>query len=432
MQVSIEKVSNVEHRLTITVPAERFDAVFANRINELARKAKIKGFRPGKAPRNIIEKQYGDEARQEALSEIIQESLHEAITEHKLMPIAAPQVEPKSILAGQPLEFVATVEVLPEIGNVACAADDVEKPVVAVSDEDINRVIEQLHKQYTKWEKVDRAAQDKDRVVVDYYAIFDGKSDIENKVESFPVELGSKTMLPGFEDGLIGAKAGEERKLALTFPKEFPVEEKAGKPIEFVVTVKQVYAADMPPMDEAFIKRLAVKSGQMDDLKAQIKQSLEQDRDRLVQEKLKEQIFTKLLDQNPVEVPKSLIQREAKHIHDEMYPPQRSHHHDHHSTDELASFNELAQKRVALSLLLDSYIKQAELKADQERVKQRIQEIAALYEKPKEVVEWLSSGERLAGIESQVLEDQVLAKLMEGMKVAEKNMTYAELKNIRV
>src|SRR3990167_600764 len=432
MQVSIEKVSNVEHRLTITVPAERFETAYTNRIKELARKAKVKGFRPGKAPQSVIQQQFGDEARKYALSEIIQETLHEAITEHKLRPISAPQVEPKSIMAGQPLEFIATIEVLPDISNIACRAVEIEKPVVTVTDEDINRVIEQLRKQYTKWQKVDRAAQENDRVVIDYYAIFDGKSDIDNKVEGFQIELGSHTMLPGFETGLIGAKAGDRPTLTLSFPKDFSVEEKAGKPIEFVVTVKQVFEADMPRLDEAFIKRLAVKSGQMEDLKTQIKQSLEQDRDRLIQEKLKEQIFTKLLEQNPLEVPKSLVQREAKHIHDEMYPPQQAHHHDSHSPDELTSFNELAKKRVALSLLLDSYAKQADLNADKERVKRRIQEIASLYEKPQEVVEWLSSGERLAGIESQVMEDQVLAKLMEGLKVAEKNMSYAELKNIRL
>ncbi len=430
MQVSVEKVSNVERRLTIVVPAIQVEEAYTKQIDRFAKNASIKGFRPGKAPMSYIRERFGDDARKEAISEVIQKSLYEAITEQKLNPVSTPRIEPKTILANQPLEFTASFEVLPEIGNVQFSLDQLEKPVVEVQKEDVEKVIEQLLKQYTKWKLVDRAAKEGDRLVIDYYAIFDGKSDIENQIQNFPLELDSNIMLPGFETGLIGASAGEERKLNLTFPADFQVAERAGKPIEFVVNVKQIFEADKPEIDEDFVKRLGVKNGQLDDLKEQIKQSLEQERDRLVKEKLKEQVFRVLLEQNAIEIPQSLIAREAKNIHDEVYQ-HKDHDHHQHSDDEMNTFNDVAKKRVTLGMLIAEYAKQAKLTIDKERVRNRILEIASAYEQPQEVITWLSADERRAGLEAQVMEDQVLEKLMEAATVTEKPMTYAELRNLQ-
>lgn len=429
MSVSVEKVSKNECKLTFVVPADQVEAAYTKQINQLASKASIKGFRPGKVPMNVIQQRFGDEARKEAMSEVIQNALYEAIAKNNLRPVSTPRVEPKAMLAGQPLEFTASFEVLPELAAIQFNLAAIEKPVVEVKEEDLARVMEQLRKQYTKWQLVDRAAGLEDRVVIDYYAIFEGKSDADNKIQNFPLELGGKVMLPGFEDGLVGAKAGDECKLNLAFPKDLK-DDKAGKPIEFVVNVKQVFEADMPALDDQFAKQLGIKSGSMEDLKQQIKQSLEQERDRLVKEKLKEQIFGKLLEQNPIDVPKSLVAREAKNIHDEMYPQ----HHDHHqhSDEETAAFNEVAKKRVALGLLIAEYAKQAKLTADKAKIEKRILEIASAYENPQEVIEWLSSSERRSGIEAQVAEDMVLDKLMEGLPVTEKTMSYAELKGIQI
>jgi trigger factor len=309
--------------------------------------------------------------------------------------------------------------------------DQIDKLNVNVEDTDIDRVIDQLRKQYTTWNLVDRGAQKDDRAVIDYYAIFEGKSDIENKIQNFPLILGSGVMLPGFEDGLMGAKAGESRTLNLKFPEDFSVKERAGKPVDFVVEVKQVFEADMPTLDGDFVKKLGVASGEMDEFKKQIRQSLEHERDRLLKDKLKEQVFQKLLDQNPIQVPKSLIERESKTIHDEVYQHQQHDHHSH-SEEEMSKFNEVAAKRVALSLLMNEYSKQTNLKVDEDRVKQRIQEIASVYETPAEVIAYLSSKEQRPGIESQVMEDQILDKMLEGVPTKEKTMSYAELKGIRI
>lgn len=431
MTVSVEKVSNVERRLTIVVPANQVEEAYAKHIDKFAKQANIKGFRPGKAPINVITQRFGSDARSEALNEVIQKSLYEAITEHKLQPVSTPQVEPKMMQPNQPLEFVASFEVLPEIEKIAFNMASVEKVMVDVKPEDIDLVINQLTKQYTKWKQVDRAAQEKDRVVIDYYAVYEGKSDIENKIQNFPLELSSNVMLPGFEKGLLGAKAGEQRTLNLSFPSDFSVADRAGKAVDFVVDIKHVYEAETPTIDEGFIKRLGVKSGQMTDLQDQIKKSLDLEKDRLVKEKLKDQVFRQLLEQNPLDVPKALVAREARNIHDEMYP-QHQHAHDHsHSDEENAAFNEIAKKRVALGLLIAEYAKQHTLKVNHDLVRKRVQEIASAYENPAEVVEWLSSDERRAGVEAQVMEDQVLDKLLEGVSVTEKPMSYAELRGIR-
>jgi trigger factor len=434
MQVSVEveKVSNVERRLTIVVPAAKIEEAYTIQINRFAKNANIKGFRPGKAPMSFIQQRFGDDARKEALSEVIQKSLYEAIKEKNLNPINTPQVEPKMLETNQPLEFVASFEVLPDIEKVSFSMDNIEKLNVDITENDIKHVVDQLLKQYTKWNVVERAAQNKDRVVIDYYAIFEGVEDMDNKMQNFPLELGSKVMLPGFEDALIGAKAGEEHKLNLNFPEDFDIKERAGKPVDFVVTVKQVFEAQAPILDDKFVERLGVKSGKEEDLHQQIKQSLELERNRVVKEKLKDQIFRQLLEQNPLEVPNSLVAREAKNIHDEMYPQHQHHDHHSHSDDELSAFNDVAKKRVALGLLIAEYAKQAELKVDKNRVLERIKEIASAYESPQEVMNWLSSEERLAGIEAQVMEDQVMDKLIEGVPVTDKSVGYAELKGIRL
>lgn len=429
MQVSVEKISKVERRLTIIVPAEQVEAAYTKRISQFAQKANIKGFRPGKAPMAVIQQQYGADARKEALGEVIQDSLYQAISNEKLNPISTPQVEPKSILPNQPFEFTASFEVLPEIEHIAFSLDSLEKVNVEIKEEDIQRVMDQLSKQYTKWNKIDRAAQNSDRLLVNYYANFEGKSDADNEIKDFAIELGSKTMLPGFEEGLVGVKAGETKTLNLKFPDDFGVAERAGKPIEFTVKVKEVQAPESPALDEAFVKRLGITSGQLDDLKKQITQSLTLERDRLVKDRLKEQVFKQLMDQNPVEVPKALIAREAKNIHDEMHP----HHHDHnHSHEEMAGFDAIAQKRVSLGLLIGAFARQESLKPDEASIQARIQEIASVYEHPQEVIDWLSTDQQKGGIEAQVLEDMVLDKLMSKVSAKEKQMSYAELKGIRI
>lgn len=429
MQISVEKVSNSEQRLTISVPHQEIEAEYQKQIQEVAKKANLQGFRPGKAPLQLIMKRYGEEVRRDAMSTVMRQALSDAIKEHQLQPINYPRIEPKVGKNANAFEFVAYIEVYPEITDIAFDMKDVEKLHVDVKESDIEQVIDQLKKQHTRWEEVTRPAVLKDRLVIDYYAIFEGKSDLENKVEKFTLELGSHAMIPGFEDGLIGAVAGEQKNLSLHFPADFQLTDKAGKPVDFVVSIDKVYQGETPEINAEFLKKLGIETGNVDDLKSQIRSSLEQERDRLIKAKLKEQIFGYLIEHNSIDVPSSLVEREAHAIHDEMY--RYEHDHSKHSEDELNKFNEIAKKRVSLSLLLAEIIKKHDLKVDQNLVDARVNEIAALYQDSAEVIKWLSSKEQRQGIESQVLEDQVIEKLMENLNVIQKEMSYAELKGIQ-
>lgn len=431
MQVSVEKISAILRRLTITVPHTEYDAAFKKQINDIAKKANIKGFRPGKVPLTYVKQRFGEEAKQKALTEIIQNALYQAIQEHQLKPVHVPKIETKPIETDKPLEFVASFEIFPHIEKINFSLDQLDKPEVEIKEDDIDRVIKQLLKQYTEWKLAEREAKNEDRVVVDYYGVFEGDSEAQNKTENYAILLGSKTMLPGFEEGLIGTKAGEEKLLKLTFPEDFTDKAKAGKPVEFVVQIKQVFEPEVPACDEIFIKKLGIPSGQESDLKNQIKQTLELERDRLVQEKLKEQIFNHLLEQNPIEVPESLITSEAKNIHNELYPQHTNKKHEH-TQGELAVFQNVAKKRVALGMLIAEYAKQANLTLDQAKLHTRIKEIASSYEHPEEVEKWLLSDETRRGIEAQVMEDQVTETLISGAQVTPKPMSYAELKGIRI
>lgn len=431
MQVSIEKVSNIERRLTIVVPSERVEEAYNKQINLFAKNANIKGFRPGKAPITYIRQRFGEEARSKALSEVIEETLYKAIAEHKLRPVSTPKIEPKVLALDQPLEYMASFEVLPEIGEIKFSKEAVDKYEVEINEEDITQVINQLLKQHTKWNVIDRAAEKSDRMIIDYYAIYDEKTDEENKVQDFTLELGSNVMIPGFEEGLIGAKPTEERTLNLQFPADIKDKEKAGKNVKFVVKIKQLFAADIPSLDEKLIKLLGVASGKEVDLREQITKTLNQERERLINEKLKEQVFSELLEQNPIELPPSLVAKEAQKIHDEIYQ-RREHDHHQHSEAEFATFNSIAQKRVALGLLINEYANQKNLNIDKERVQKRIKDIASLYEHPQEVISYLSSHAERSGIEAQVMEEQVLDSLLNGVTQHPKKISYAELKGIRI
>ncbi len=427
MQVSVESPTKLQRRLTVTVPVEQMDAAFNKRLTQLAKTAKVKGFRPGNVPMTHIKQLYGDAARQEALSEVIQSSLYAAITQEKLNLVGVPTVEPKNITPGQSIEYIATFEVLPEIEGVKFAAKDIEKQVATISDTDVDKVIDRLIEQYITWKEVSRPAQEKDQVVIDFRGSIDGKVFPGGEAHDYPIIIGSKTMIPGFEDGVIGMKAGDEKTINVTFPSDYFAKEFAGKVAEFVIQARKVSEPQLPTIDEELIKKFGIKSGKMDELRAEIKKNLDREVERVIKAKLKAKIFDLLIDQNQFDVPKALIEQEAKRIHDEMHPHHAGQDHGH-SEQEMSGFNDAAKRNVALGLIMGAFIKQHDVKPDKERVQDHIATLSASYENPAEVVKWYSSDKRrMAEVEMLILEDQVTDKLLEGVSIKEKTMGYAEL-----
>lgn len=427
MQVSVEATSKIERRITVVVPVAKLDEAYDKRIANLAKSAKVDGFRPGKVPLDLIRQRYGDSARQEALSEVIQSSLYTAIHQEKLNPVGVPMVEPKTVIAGQPLEFVATFEILPEIENVQFQLTSMEKHIATITDADIEKVIDHLRQQHVNWQKTDRAAQEKDQVFIDFRGTIDGVAFAGGEAHDYPIVIGSKMMIPGFEEGIAGMKAGDEKSIPVTFPENYFAKEYAGKAAEFAIKVIKVMQPELPEMNEAFIKKLGVKTGNADDLRAEIRRNLERELDRLIKAKLKAQVFDKLIEQNPVDVPKSLIEKEAKRIHDELHPHHQGHDHGH--TDaEMAVFNDAAKRNVALGLLVGELIKKHQIKPNKDRVQSLITSISSAYEKPADVAKWYESNKQaMAEVEMQVLEEQVMEQLLDGVQISDKVLSYNEL-----
>lgn len=427
MQVSVEAPNTLERRMTVIVPFEKIEEAYDKRISNLAKTAKLNGFRKGKIPLELVKQRYGDTARQEALSEVIQSSLYAAIHQEKLSPVGVPTVEPKSIMPGQPLEYIATFEVLPEVDAVRFEVIALEKHISTITELDIDNVLKHLRQQQAVWQTVDRAAQDQDQVVIDFRGSIDGKVFEGGEAHDYPIVLGSKTMIPGFEEGIIGLSTGEEKTISVTFPETYFAKEFSGKAAEFAIKIIKIAEPVLPELNDAFINKMGVKSGNLEDFRNEVRKNLEREMSRVIKAKMKQQVFDKLLEQNPLEIPKALIEREAKRIHDELHPHHAGQEHGH--TDaEMATFNAAAKRNVALGLLIAKLIKQYNVLPSLERINSQIEHMAGVYENPAEVVKWYATNKRAkADVEMQVLEEQLVEVLLQNVQVTEKMMSYNEL-----
>ncbi len=358
MEVSVEALGALERRLTIIVPSNEMDRAFDDRITTLAKKAKVPGFRPGKVPLSVIKQQYGHAVRQEALSELIQSSLTEAIRKEKLTPATTPQVEPKVIAPNKPLEFVATFEIFPSLTDLKFDPLTIEKEIVTVSDEDVDFALKKISSQWTG------SAQ----------AVVSDQTDSADKVDT-------------------SSDAKE---------KQVTVEEEVSLP-----------------------EKLGLAEGGMDALRAEIRTHLEREAQRIASQKLKNQVFSLLLEQNSVEVPKGLVEQEAGRLHNEACGRKESHS---HSVEEKEKFYETAKRNTALGLIVAGMAEQYGISADEARVQEFLTKIAASFEDPTDVIRWYRNNQHaLNSIRAQVAEEMLVEKLLENAKLVEKAVSYREL-----
>lgn len=424
MQVSVEAPNKLERRMTVVVPIEKLEEAYDKRIVNLSKTAKVNGFRKGKIPLDYVKQRFGDSARSEALSEIIQKSLYAALNQEKLNPVGTPLVEAKTVIPGQPLEFIATFEVFPELETVHYELKELEKAVAEISENDVSFVVENLRQQQVKWQKVERAAAQKDKVIIDFRGTIDNVAIAQGEAHNYTVVIGNKAMIPGFEEGITGMLPGEEKTIDVNFPENYFAKEYAGKLAQFAIKLHSVFEPILPEIDEAFIKKMGVKSNNINDLHAEIRKNLEREARRLEKEKVKKQIFDHLLQKNPLEIPKALIEREAKRIHDELHPHHAGQEHGH-SEAEMATFNASAKYNVALGIIVGKLLKQYQLKLDKDRFNTHVEQLAAIYENPQEVVKWYSTDKRArADAEMLVLEEQLVEKLLENVEITEVKLSY--------
>lgn len=425
MQVSVENTSALERRMTIGVPAERIETEVSKRLQQTARKAKIPGFRPGKVPMSVIRQRYEDGARQEALGELIQATFYEAVVEQKLNPAGAPSVEPKAFEKGKDLEYVATFEVFPEFTVSGFDSIKVERLSADVADSDLDNMLEILRKQNVRFEETDRAAQTDDQVNIDFVGKVDGEAFAGGSATGTQLVLGSGRMIPGFEDGLVGAKAGEERVLNVTFPEDYQNLELAGKAAEFTVTVNTVSEPKLPELNEEFFKLFGIKETGIDGFRTEVRKNMDRELRQAIKSKVKNQVMDGLLAANPIEVPKALLENEVNRLRVQAVQQFGGNIKPDQLPAEL--FEEQAKRRVELGLIVAEVVKQFDLKPDEARVREMIQEMASAYQEPEQVVAWyLKNEQQLNEVRSVVLEEQVVDTVLQKASVTDTSVSYEE------
>lgn len=429
MQVSVEATSGLERRLTIAVPAADVDSQVNAKLAEVAKTAKINGFRKGKVPLKVVSRQYGDAARQEVASDLINSSYMKAIEQESVRPAGYPKIEVNSLEAGKDLEYVAIVEVYPEVELGSFDGYSVTRFNAEITEADLDKAIDSLREQQATFTEVDRAAADKDQVNIDFVGTKDGIEFQGGKGSNFKLVLGSNSMIPGFEAGIEGMKTGETKTLALTFPEDYQVEDLKGADVEFAITLNKVEEKSLPEVDEKFMKHFG--SDSMEQFRSEIKKNMERELKRAVESKTKASVMDQLLESHEVELPSALVASEIETLREQMMQQfggmQQNKNLDLKALLPDEMFKEQAERRVALGLIVGEVVKKHEIKVDADRVRAYIEEAAAGYESPKEVVDYYYQNQQmLAGIESMILEDMVVDTIIEHAQVSDKSISYDE------
>lgn len=433
MSVSVETLNGLERKITVSVPSEKIEEEVALRLRNLAPKVKIHGFRAGKVPQNVIKQRYSDSTHQEVLRDMVQPTLYDALHEHNLNPAGYPAIEPQQMELGKDFIYTATFEVFPDIHpNELNDADVVELVSASVTDDDVDAMVENLRNQHKTWSDVDRLVAANDKVVIDFIGYIDDKPFDGGRAEDYELVIGSGSMIPGFEESIIGAELNKTKSIEVTFPTDYAHDTLAGKATRFDVTVKKILEGTLPALDEAFAELFNVKEG-VDALKADIKANMVRELDRKIGSMNRTIIFDALLKNNEFDIPKALIDKEIEHLKHEMYHKIFG---DHHSDNEKIPdfprelFEDKARHRVRLGLLFAEYIKKHDITVSQDRVDAMIDNLASAYEDPAELRAWYQdSKERRAEIESLVMEEIVSEKIIEPAQTTKKVMTYSQLIN---
>lgn len=427
MQVSVETTSTLERRMTVGVPAEKIDSAVESKIAETAKRVRIDGFRPGKVPLREVRRRYGKAIREEVIGEVVSNSFYEAMNQQSLNPAGYPSIQRTKDEPGHDFEFVATFEVYPQVTVQGLSAINVVRPVADINEADIDTMIQRLREQRATFVDADRAAQNGDQVVIDFVGTRDGEAFQGGSAEDSKLVLGSGSMIPGFEDGLVGAVKGEERVLALTFPADYHSEELKGQAVQFAVTVKAVQTKQLPEVNEEFIKTFSPKDPSMENFRVEIRQNMERELKNAVKNRVKKQVMDGVLEQNSVEAPKALIDSEIDRQRRQMVQQFGGGANFDYRTLPAELFETQATRAVKLALLLGELIKERQIKADSTRVRSAIEELAQPYENPEQVVSWYYENEQvLQQVEAMVLEDQVVDVILEQAQLNDQTMSYEE------
>jgi trigger factor len=427
MQVSIESSTGLERQLKIGVPADRIEKEVTERLQKATKTVKIAGFRKGKVPLKVVKQQYGKGVRQEVVGEVVNSSFYEAIKQEDLQPVGQPRIDDVTDVEGQDLEYVAVFEVYPEVALADISKVAIARPVTDLNDSDVETMIEVLRNQQASFEVAEKAAEDGDQVNIDFVGTQKKVEFPGGSAEGQDLILGSNSMIPGFEDGLVGVSAGDETVLKLKFPKDYHAEELKGKAVQFAVKVNSVAAKQMPEMDDEFFKLYGVSEGGVEKFREDVRNNMERELRNAIRNKVKNRVMDQLFDLNKVELPKALVANEITQLKQQMIQQFGGGQQFDPSMLPDDMFTAKAERRAALGVIVSEVVKVEKLTPDEDRVRDRVNEIASTYDQPKEVVDYYySQQELLSSVEAVVLEDQVTELVLSKAKVSEEALSYEE------
>lgn len=424
MQVSVETGEGLERKVTVSVPADQIDQKVESKLKSMASKVKMDGFRPGKVPMKVVRQKYLGEAKSEVMSDMIESSYREAIIQEKLRPAGMPSISDVKLEEGQPFEYVATLEVYPDVEVAPVDKLTIEKDVAEVEQADVDKMIETLCKQRTAWNPVDRASQDGDQITVDFVGYVGDEAFEGGSANDVPVVIGSGSMIPGFEEQLTGKKADEEGELTVTFPEDYQAADLAGKEARFEFKVKQVAEPVIPELDAEMAKSFGVEDGDVEKLKADIRNNMERELKNNVEGMYKARVMDAIVDANDILIPKALVDEEISHMQQQMQQ-QGQQNIDNLPRD---TFEADATRRVKLGLLISKIIEENDIKLDKAVVEEKIKSAAAAYDDPQQYINYYTQNKQaMASIEALVLEEMVVDWISERATVNETKKSFDEV-----
>lgn len=424
MQVSVESTSNLGRRLTVVVPSDQLENEVITRLKNLSKTAKIEGFRPGKIPTKVIEQRFGESARGEVVNQVLRSSLNDALIQEKLEPASTPTIQSLKAEKGQPLEYVAIFEVFPEVKIKDLSDISLDKLIVNITEADVDRVLEQMRTQHAKWIPVDRKSKENDKVTVDLKWPHESKPDQFREQKAVAFILSHN--LPADLNVLKGVKVGDEVQVKLALQARGSAERTQ---VTANGIVKEVAEPELPTLNDEFAKQLEISS--MEELRKEVRRHMEQQTDQVLKSKLRNRLVEILLERHQFELPQQTVEEERQIMEQELKMQQKSavSAQDFQIAEDVRqNLAAMAQKRVTLSLIYSAFIREYQLKVDTGRVHERIEQLVSIYENPEEMAQRiLKDKATMSRLSTEVMEGQILDKLMEMIQYTEKTIDYAKV-----
>ena len=431
MDVTVENLEGLNRKITLALPWEGIRAAVDKKLSQTQRKAKVQGFRPGKAPLKMVDAMYGADIRNEVLNDAVVKAFYEVVEAQKLRVAGLPRFnEVENQDDENTFKIDAQFEVFPEVKVGDLSAQEVEKATTEVSEAEVDKTIEILRGQRTRYNHVERAAQKEDRVIIDFAGKIDGEAFDGGSAENYPFVLGQGQMLPEFEAGVEGLKEGESKDVEVSFPEDYHGKEVAGKTAVFTITLRNVSAATLPEVDEEFAKQLGIVDGDVAKMRDEVKKNVSREVNRRVAEKNKAAVMDALLAVTEFDVPAALVQEETGRMMQDARQNFINQGFDAKQLPELPAdmFTEQATRRVKLGLILAQLVEEQQLQPTNDDIRDIVAEFAESYEDPAEVIEWyMGDAERQQGPAALATEAKVVEFVLGKAKVTDKALSFDEV-----